>query len=503
MNGPKERDEKEEDFTLEVFDPSKESEVDENEVDKIIFSGSYEEWAGNFYNKVLKEHPPLTREETTGLFIRYKRLGDESAREGLILHNLRYVVFLARRYHNSHLDFWDLVQYGTLGLFKAIEKFEHEKGYALSTYATWWIRQVISREIANTFGQVRLPVHVSAQRSKVYKAQKELLSELKGQKPTPFEISERSGIEETRVRSFLSGMGSMAFSFDDKVGEDSNTTFAEVTGDRKAVSQSMILMAKEKQKEFYDKIIVLFTVLHSDRPNISRQIDMFKDRYFSGSIDIRLTLEMVAIKYGITRERVRQIIEGVWQHINKYYPRINLDDAKFDDMLSRLRTMEDATGFRMSIQELEEEASKRRPSSFGINITLSDRHRLVTNSYINTGLVRVSPNFSMWKKKGKKRTLAEHALDYVCFSYEVDSEQVISSHIRPKKDVSWAREVLIHLMLNRLGLKKPDVLVFFKAPDDYFLDYHVKKFKKILTQSEKISNEVNGMISHFCKVMKC
>lgn len=503
MKGLKGKDKTEEISVAEEFDPSKELVIDEEEVDKIIFSGTYEEWAGNFYYKVLKEHPPLTREETTELFVRYKQLRDETAREELILYNLRYVVFLARRYHNSHLDFWDLVQYGTLGLFKAIEKFEHEKGYALSTYATWWIRQVISREIANTFGQVRLPIHISAQRSKVYKAQKELLSELKGQKPTPFEISERSGIEETRVRSFLSGMGSMAFSFDEKIDEDSKRTHAEVTGDRKAISQSMILMAKEKQKEFYDKIIVLFTILHSERPNISRQIEMFKDRYFSGSIDIRLTLEMVAIKYSITRERVRQIIEGVWQHIGKYYPRIDLNDAKFDDMLKRLRTMEDATGFRMSIQELEEEASKRRPSSFSINISLSDRHRLVTHSYVKTGLIRISPNFFMWKKNGCDRTLAEHALDCVSFCYEVNPEQVIDSHIRPTKDISWSREVLIHLMMNRLGFKSPDVMLFFKILDDSFLDYHIKKFKKILAQSKVVSDEVRGLVSHFCKEMKC
>lgn len=248
------------------------------------------------YLREISREPLLTPEEEVELAKR-KDAGDESARQELASRNLRLVASIAKWYikkGSMNLTFLDLCQEGNIGLMKAIDKFDWTKGYRFSTYSTWWIKQSISRAIADTGRTIRLPVHLNETMGKIWVAKKTLAMKL-GREPSIKELSEEVGIEDYKLLDILQ-VTALPTSLDVPVGEEDDDS---VLGDFVADTSKCTEDIAEKNYLKEDIVDVLNTLSERER-------DIIIARY--GLEDgVCSTLESVGKKYNITRERVRQI----------------------------------------------------------------------------------------------------------------------------------------------------------------------------------------------------
>ena len=245
------------------------------------------------YLKEIGKVPLLTADEEIELAQRMAA-GDEEARKKLSESNLRLVVSIAKRYVGRGMQFLDLIQEGNLGLIKAVEKFDYSKGYKFSTYATWWIRQAITRAIADQARTIRIPVHMVETINKLIRVSRQLLQEY-GREPTPEEIAKEMGVSEEKVRE-ITKIAQEPVSLETPIGEEEDSHLGDFIPDDDIpapAEAAAFTMLKEQLTDVLDTLT-------------PREEKVLRLRF--GLDDGRArTLEEVGREFNVTRERIRQI----------------------------------------------------------------------------------------------------------------------------------------------------------------------------------------------------
>ncbi len=277
----------------EEFVPSEEDDVDMENLDLTIPDGISIEDPVRMYLKEIGKVPLLSAEEEIELAQRMEQ-GDQEARKRLAEANLRLVVSIAKRYVGRGMLFLDLIQEGNLGLIKAVEKFDYRKGYKFSTYATWWIRQAITRAIADQARTIRIPVHMVETINKLIRVSRQLLQKL-GREPSPEEIAEEMGMPPEKVREILK-ISQEPVSMETPIGEEEDSHLGDFIEDDNVpapAEAAAFVLLKEQLVE------VLGTLTDREQKVLRLRFGLDDGR--------ARTLEEVGKEFNVTRERIRQI----------------------------------------------------------------------------------------------------------------------------------------------------------------------------------------------------
>lgn len=270
-----------------------EDEVEVEQIDLSVPDGVSIEDPVRMYLKEIGKVPLLSAEEEIELAKRME-LGDMDAKKRLAEANLRLVVSIAKRYVGRGMLFLDLIQEGNLGLIKAVEKFDYRKGYKFSTYATWWIRQAITRAIADQARTIRIPVHMVETINKLIRVSRQLLQEL-GREPTPEEIAEEMSMPVERVREILK-ISQEPVSLETPIGEEEDSHLGDFIQDDNVpvpADAAAFTLLKEQLGE------VLGTLTEREKKVLTLRFGLEDGR--------ARTLEEVGREFNVTRERIRQI----------------------------------------------------------------------------------------------------------------------------------------------------------------------------------------------------
>lgn len=290
--------------TSALIDFSKD-EDDKHLGDSVAFEGDVPD-AVQMYLKEIGKTPLLSKDEERELAKRSEK-GDEEARQRLMKANLRLVVSIAKRYVNRtpHLSILDLIQEGNIGLSRAVEKFDYRRGFKFSTYATWWIRQAITRALADQSRTVRIPVHMVETISKYTQMRRQLIQEL-GRDPLAEEIAAEMGIDVEKVRH-IQKISQEVLSIETPIGDEEDSTLSDFIPDERNSTPSQ-LTARAMLRDLIKEIMIDLT---------DREQQILKMR-FGLDDGISHTLEEVGKAFGVTRERIRQIEAKALEKIREH-----------------------------------------------------------------------------------------------------------------------------------------------------------------------------------------
>ncbi|OGN15124.1 MAG: RNA polymerase sigma factor RpoD [Candidatus Yanofskybacteria bacterium RIFCSPHIGHO2_02_FULL_43_22] len=291
-----------------VFEEKKAKEYEEKKKIETEFGEAVTSDSVQMYLKEIGQYPLLTGNEEMELAKRIEK-GDEAARQRLAVSNLRLVVSIAKKYvgRSANLTLLDLIQEGNIGLFKAVEKFDYKKGFKFSTYATWWIRQAITRALADQGRTIRIPVHMVETINKYQQVVRRLVQDL-GRDPLPEEVASEMGVEVEKIRH-IQKISQETISLEAPVGDDddSDSALESFIPDEDTISPSTSA-ARKILKTYLNEIISDLT------PREQKILDM---RFGLGD-GVTHTLEEVGKVFVVTRERIRQIeakaLEKIRQH---------------------------------------------------------------------------------------------------------------------------------------------------------------------------------------------
>ncbi|MCQ2792871.1 MAG: RNA polymerase sigma factor RpoD [Bacilli bacterium] len=284
------------DDDLDIGDSDVPSEQELNDLSKLVTGDVKVNDSVKIYLKEIGKVPLLNAKQEQELAQRIVA-GDEDAKQQLINANLRLVISIAKRYAGRGMPFLDLIQEGNMGLIKAVEKFDYQKGFKFSTYATWWIRQAITRAIADQARTIRIPVHMVETINKITRAQRELVQEL-GRDPTAEEISDKlqGALSADRIRE-IQRVNQEPVSLETPIGEEDDSRLSDFVEDKETLSPSEYTTKSLLKQELYDVMAESLT---------EREEKVLRRRYGLDDNHPR-TLEEVGKEFGVTRERIRQI----------------------------------------------------------------------------------------------------------------------------------------------------------------------------------------------------
>jgi RNA polymerase primary sigma factor len=281
-------------------------ELSQKELDEALMLEGEVPDAVQAYLKEIGKTPLLTKAEEKELAKRIEK-GDEEARQRLIKANLRLVVSIAKRYVNRtpHLSILDLIQEGNVGLSRAVEKFDYRKGFKFSTYATWWIRQAITRALADQSRTVRIPVHMVETISKYTQVRRQLIQEL-GRDPLAEEIAAEMGLDADKVRH-IQKISQEVLSIETPIGDEEDSTLSDFIPDERNITPAQ-LAARALLRDLIREILADLT---------EREQNILKMR-FGLDDGVNHTLEEVGKEFGVTRERIRQIEAKALEKIREH-----------------------------------------------------------------------------------------------------------------------------------------------------------------------------------------
>ena len=278
------------------FDPTLIDEEESEDLDSLT-TGQYLDDVSDdsvrLYLREIGKIPLLSSEEEMDLARRIVE-GDKKAKDKMAEANMRWVVSIAKRYSGRGLDFLDLIQEGNTGLLRAVEKFDPDKGFKFSTYATWWIRQAITRAIADQARTIRIPVHMVETINKLVREQRNLLQEL-GQDPTPEQIAERMDMTPDKVREILK-IAQEPVSLETPIGEEDDSHLGDFIEDE-VIENPVDYTTRVVLREQLDEVLDTLT---------DREENVLRLRFGLDDGKMR-TLEDVGKVFNVTRERIRQI----------------------------------------------------------------------------------------------------------------------------------------------------------------------------------------------------
>lgn len=265
------------------------------------------------YLREIGQYPLLTPDEEVRLAKRIER-GDKAAKRRLTEANLRLVVSIAKKYIGRGLSLLDLVQEGNLGLQRAVEKFDYKKGFKFSTYATWWIRQAITRAIADQARVIRIPVHMVETINRYMRVQRELQQEL-GREPTYEELAKKLGIEVEKLEHIMK-ISQDIVSLEAPVGEENDSTLGEFIEDKQQMSPEEQAIYQLMKGHVQESLSIL----------TPREQKILRMRFGLDDGGKTHTLEEVGKEFGVTRERIRQIEAKALQKLKKHEESSRLRD---------------------------------------------------------------------------------------------------------------------------------------------------------------------------------
>lgn len=273
----------------DIYDAFELEEEDENDLD---YSGIVGD-STRYYLKEISKIPLLTFEEERALANKIAS-GDEEAVDTMVMHNLRLVVSIAKKYTGCGLSLLDLIQEGNTGLIEAAHKYDVNKGFRFSTYATWWVRQKIGRALSDQSRSIRIPAHIAELVSRIKKVTGTLIQKL-GRTPTEEELAAVLGVEVDKIKVALD-MSQAVSSLDVPVGDDEETTVGDLQADKSA-QNPMTSLITEANRQVIESVLATLN---------EREANVLRLR-FGFDTDHAYTLEEIGEVLGVTRERVRQI----------------------------------------------------------------------------------------------------------------------------------------------------------------------------------------------------
>lgn len=457
-------------------------------IPKFIFDR--ESGVSNPYYRAVKDHKFLKHQDLLELARRWHMHGDYEARNTIVVHNLRLSMKIAAHYMGRGLDYDDLVQEGNIGLMVAAERFDPEKGFHFTTYATWWVRQHMVRAIQNFKDIIRMPVHATEALNKVLKITCELGMELQ-REPTLEEVAARAELEIDKVKKILHQLKVPVVSLEELAysasSKDSDVTIGDHIIDNCFPSAVTALEAKEDLERASLTIRTLLATIKA-LPMSEKAKTAFSMYYGLNGHPEGATLESIAQDsgFGVTRERIRQMNAKVWETLAKYG--VSMNDEKLVAALTRVHDLENIVGNEADLSPLTEAMVLNEVSSV-FNSSDGDDGELVPADSVTiarrpqANLEKVSPG-----------TLAtEDIIRVVGQAYGVTPE-IILGDSKPK-EVVWVRWVCTYILREKLELSFPKIGQLLRYSEHSVTMYGYRQLVSAMERDPSVKDDIEKIIA--------